>query len=86
MSAGERVETLAWPVPYLRVCFFTVRLGLLCCGFVMLQRMNSRPLPKGFWDIKDWNDFVWIFMNQGRVTVKVDYSGYVIYSVLETST
>ncbi|XP_063695183.1 putative methyltransferase NSUN7 isoform X2 [Bolinopsis microptera] len=30
----------------------------------MLQRMNSRPLPEGFWDIKDWNDFVWIFMNQ----------------------
>ena len=21
--------------------------------------------PKGFWDIRDWNDFVWIFMNQG---------------------
>ena len=31
----------------------------------MLQRMSSRALPRGFWDIKDWNDFVWIFMNQG---------------------
>ena len=32
----------------------------------MLQRINSRALPNGFWDIKDWNDFVWIFMNQGK--------------------
>ena len=37
-----------------------------CFACVMLQRINSRALPNGFWDIKDWNDFVWIFMNQGR--------------------
>jgi len=28
------------------------------------NKLDSK-LPKGFWDINDWNDFVWIFMNQG---------------------